>query len=322
MFESKFMSPNSYHLFEAFCASRKLALKTKKEYLSEISHLLDFAQADLLAITHGQMDAYLLHLKKRVEKGQLVYETLAKKVKMLKSVYSFITLEAADDRLPTGFVNPLSMIDVDEPRYFYVEEDLCSYKDLNTFFNYVYTRSLRDYIFYQLTFFTLLKPSILIKLYKEQFVEYEGDYYIRVIGKKNSPKRDIKIPYDLAKLIEAHIDGLHTSHVFVSRLGKPLSIRSLQKNTATYTAELKFPPGYFTPTRLYHSGIYFALRDSKTAPAMPKDELVRQLGITDESFLDRYVMAKSSDIDASESSCDYINIVSITEKEVLNENNS
>ncbi len=301
MYFSNYTSQKTKNGFLEF-SSRNLKKKsTSESYLRELNFLMDFHEVDAENITKEHANQYLTDLYRKVKTKELSYDTVARKFKQLSSMFSFFYITASD-KFKTYKLSPFSDIYIKEPMHIYNEDDILTYEEINSFFDFVHSQSKKDYILLQTMYFSLLKPSELLSLDTDDLLFKKDCLTIKYRGSKKYKKRDIRIPFKIGELLKDNCITSDFKAIFKNKTLGRLSLRSLQDKIKKYSDDYSKTSKTITATLIYHTAIYHAL-----LAGMSKELLVYQLGITDTKFLDRYLISDISDEEIT-SSCDYIKI--------------
>lgn len=309
---SHFMSTNSILLFNKFCEVRNFEESTIVYYDAELSRFLNFTKQDVFAITSNMANAYYHELDKQFRNKRLKYSTFAKKIKTLKSFFSWCYYESENKAVPENGQDPFSGIHMQDAEYIYREEDVWSLNALNDIYKIIFNHSISDYIFFQLVFFSLVKPSQLLKVKRSQFIVHDGHLYLTMNKTKTTKERTIKLPDALIGLLEEHLRLVENGPIFLNTQGKPLNLRTAERRLEKYrelagygTKEevAKKECRSLTPSDFYHSGIYYARLNG-----MSKEELQYQMGIYEIEYLDKYIIPDAELLDETTGICDYIEI--------------
>ena len=304
---SEYLSNKSIRGFENF-ADNKRSKATRESYKSELNQFVDFVHKDALACVPSDGANYSDYLFSRLKsehnyQGDLAFETLSKKIKMLKSLYNHM-MEYNPESLPSDFTNPFSSVFLEEPVYRYDETNTLSLDEINGFFDFVLGRQKGDYLLLQLVFFSLIKPSELLKLKREHLVMKDHVFYIwlhNVPGVHKSEEREIKLPEQLGLNLAMHLKSHGGEYWFYSKNNIPMKLRTMQHriklHSDAYNPSLKI-----TAQALYHAGIFQARKNG-----MELEEISYQAGIRDMEALKRY-QVDNIDVEGLVSTCDYIKI--------------
>lgn len=305
---SQYGSRQTHKIFDEFTSKHLVKYETKENYLRELNFLMDFLQKDALAVSEEDAVKYYGHLKLRMASNTITYETLARKMKQLSSMYLFFA-SSSESSVPDSFIDPFANIYIKDPEYTYTMNSVKTHQEINDFFDYVRSVTVQGYIMCQTLYFGLLKPAELLALKRSNMTLTEDSGYLIITSSNSRKQRTLKIPVELGLLIQSMISKHDNEFLFINKKSKPLSKRSFQMQLKKYSdAFITDDSEGYTPSSIYHAGIFHALQ-----AGMSKEALVEQLAITDTKFLDRYNLAIAPS-DSIVSSCDFIKIV--VEKEI------
>lgn len=299
---SKYTTKQTHNLFEHYAINHLKKKETVNSYLSELNSLMTYFKTDASQITRQQAIIYQTYLENLYQSKNITYETYIKKIKLLRSMYQYFYNNKFEPYTKCT-TSPFMDIYIKEADIKYVEDEILSYEEVNDFFEYVRSKSTKDYFILHILYFSLLKPSELLALDIEDLSYKNGIFQLSYHHKSTYKSRIIKLPTILNDLFEKYKAESYTGPLIKNQRGGRLSLRSFQIILKRYSDEYNHSIKVFTSTSIYHAGIYHALK-----AGMPKDKLVNQLGISDTKFLDRYIVI-SNDLNNVSSSCDYIKVV-------------
>lgn len=214
--------------------------KTRSTYWSDIVSFIKFAKKDFLAITQNDVDLfYRYHTKDKPIK----LATLQKKFRELSAFSDFIaeniTFQLGDDAYFENFFHG-KLADLNAMVKM-AKGHIPTLKEMDKLLKSA-KGNIMHYTIFTLIFRCAVKPSELLKIKPEDFMESKGNRYLE-IGEKNS-KRVIPLPEDVTAVLDQYNAKRETaaSYYFYKNSMEKLNERALERLVQDYALKAGISP--------------------------------------------------------------------------------